>query len=1136
MATLETSPEENRDAAPAETAADPRRPLDWYKDVVIYQLHVRSFYDSNGDGVGDFAGLTEKLEYVASLGVTAVWLLPFYPSPLRDEGYDIADYSTINPTYGTLDEFRTFLDAAHRLGLKVITEMVINHTSDQHPWFQRARRAPKGSSDRDFYVWSDTSDRFPEVRIIFQDFETSNWAWDPIAQQYYWHRFYSHQPDLNFDNPAVQQAVLDTVDFWFGLGIDGLRLDAIPYLFERDGTNCESLPETHAFLKKLRKHIDEAFPGRMLLAEANQWPDETAAFFGDDDECQMCFNFPLMPRLFMALQQEERFPIVDILRHTPSPPSTSQWAIFLRNHDELTLEMVTEEERDAMYRFFAGDPRSRVNAGLRRRLSPLLRNDRRKLELMHSLLFSLPGTPVMYYGDEIRMGDNIFLRDRDSVRTPMQWSPDRNAGFSRANTQRLFLPTIVDPEFHYESHNVEVEEQSPHSFLWWLRRVLRLRSQIQAFSRGELEFLFPQNPRILAYLRKYENETILVLVNLSRLTQFVELDLSAFRGRVPIELFGQTRFPLIGDLPYLLTLGPHGFYWFRLDWPRGEEARQAPADLPVVRVGADWLEAFRRPVVDQTARALTSFLVKQAWHQSPERTLRTIEIRDVVPLAARDDDGASYAVVLVRAHYTEGEPALYQLTLTAVGEQRAHAILNDRPTAGALRIETRGAKTTWFVCDATAERGFWANVLSPAPSGNSTLSASGRIVRTTIDAATASLESTAVNSFTLLWRTSGTRGTIANVDNQLFVKLFRRVEPGIHPEIEMTAALAPQAKTLPCPQLRGTWEFHRADVGTVVLGAVYDYIPHERSLADWCREELRRTLESRAAAAGRSADAAPVDGSVIAADGVAQGTAPLFATLRTFQLLGRRLGEVHRVLADFDNSAAFAPEVITTHYRRSLQFGFRAEAQRTLEMLRDHARGLPDDRRPPATLQLLDADKLVEHCFAGLLQSHAILWRIRCHGALGLNEVLLQGDDLQFVDWGGNPSRPFSERRIRRCVMDDLARLDAALQTAVYETADQWVRQMQLKDEAVERVHATAAAWRDACVADFTTAYRAAVAGLRLVPDEDAEFAAMFAAFRLDAAFESLFHELQRGNAEKIAAATANCLTVLTRQTTAAGT
>src|SRR5450432_2119232 len=545
----------------------------WYKDAVIYEIRTRSFYDSNGDGIGDLGGLVAKLDYIKDLGVTAIWLLPLCPSPGKDDGYDIADYMDVHPDVGTLDDLRTVVAEARRREIRVITELVLNHTSDQHPWFQRARRAPAGSAERDFYVWSDTPDRYQEARIIFKDFEPSNWTWDRTANAYFWHRFFAHQPDLNFENPAVHAAMFEVVDFWFGLGVDGLRLDAVPYLFEAEDTNCENLPQTHAFLRKLRAHIDAKWQSKMLLAEANQWPEDAAAYFGQGDECHMNFHFPIMPRMFMAIQMEDRFPIIDILAQTPALPPGCQWAMFLRNHDELTLEMVTDEERDYMYRVYAADPAMRVNVGIRRRLAPLVGNDRRKMELLKGLLFALPGTPVLYYGDEIGMGDNVYLGDRNGVRTPMQWNPDRNAGFSRANPQRLILPVIIDPEYHFEAINVEAQQNNTHSLLWWTKRLVALRKQHQAFGRGSIDFLNPDNSRVLAFLREFEGETILVVANLSRFVQYVELDLSKYQGSAPTELFGRTRMPPITERPYFLTLGSYAFYWMALERPPENEAQ-----------------------------------------------------------------------------------------------------------------------------------------------------------------------------------------------------------------------------------------------------------------------------------------------------------------------------------------------------------------------------------------------------------------------------------------------------------------------------------------------------------------------------------------------------------------------------------
>ena len=537
----------------------------WYKDAVIYQLHVRSFADSNRDGIGDFPGLTAKLDYIVNLGVTAIWLLPFYPSPLRDDGYDIADYRNIHPDYGTIADFRRFLKAAHAKGLKVITELVLNHTSDQHAWFQRSRRSKPGSRWRNFYVWNDNDQKYAEARIIFKDFETSNWSWDSTAQAYYWHRFYRHQPDLNFEEPAVKTALFRVVDYWLSMGVDGLRLDAVPYLFESDGTDCENLPATHAFLKELRHHVDAHYANRMLLAEANGWPEDVVQYFGDDDECHMAFHFPLMPRIYLSVGMENAWPVMDAVVKTPVTSEKSQWALFLRNHDELTMEMLTEEERDFFVKLYAPDPRSRINLGIRRRLAPLLNGNRRKLELLNALLLSLPGSPVIYYGDEIGMGDNIYLGDRNGVRTPMQWTSDRNAGFSQSSPQKLALPVITDPQYHYESINVEAQEQNPNSFLWWLRRIISLRNRFRSFGRGATLFPNSDNDKVLSYVRSLDQEIILVVANVSRFVQHVHLNLSAWSGLVPREIMGGALFPAIGNESYALSLGPHSFYWFSLE-------------------------------------------------------------------------------------------------------------------------------------------------------------------------------------------------------------------------------------------------------------------------------------------------------------------------------------------------------------------------------------------------------------------------------------------------------------------------------------------------------------------------------------------------------------------------------------------
>ncbi len=647
--------------------------MTWYKDAVFYELRVRSFCDASGDGIGDLAGLTEKLDYLQDLGVTAIWLLPFYPSPLRDDGYDIADYFSVHPSAGTLSDFRAFVRAAHARGLRVVTELVLNHTSDQHEWFQRARRAAPGSSERDFYVWSDSPHRFADARIIFTDSESSNWEWDPVAKAYYWHRFFSHQPDLNFENPEVRQAMLEVVDFWLELGVDGLRLDAVPYLFERAGTVSENLPETHEFLRQLRSHVDRRFPGRMLLAEANQWPEDAAAYFGDGDECQMAFHFPIMPRLFLALRMEDAFPILDILQQTPAIPTDAQWAIFLRNHDELTLEMVTDEERDLMLRAYAREPEMRVNVGIRRRLAPLLDNNRRRIELMNALLFSLPGSPVIYYGDEIGMGDNIYLGDRNGVRTPMQWSADRNAGFSSANPQRLFLPPISDPEFHYQTINVENQQKNPSSLLWFTKRLIALRRQHPTFGRGSFEAVNTGNRAVLAFVRGDGEQRLLVVANLSRFVQSAGLDLARLRGTTPVELFGGSRFPPIGSGRYRLSLGPHDFFWFHLE-PSQAPGGRATTPAPTITVAQRWyelLEPGSRAAVLESR--LESWIVGQRWFRSKTRKVRLRVAGSVALDATRDT-----RLVLLETTGRGAGADTYLVALRAARENRDDALAHVR--------------------------------------------------------------------------------------------------------------------------------------------------------------------------------------------------------------------------------------------------------------------------------------------------------------------------------------------------------------------------------------------------------------------------------------------------------------------------
>jgi maltose alpha-D-glucosyltransferase/alpha-amylase len=772
---------------------------------------VRSFFDSNGDGIGDFRGPMQKLDYLQDLGVTALWLLPFYPSPLKDDGYDIADYSAVHSNYGSLPNFKAFLKEAHGCGLRVITELVVNHTSDQHAWFQLARRAEPGSSARDFCVWSNTPDKYGDARIIFKNFETSNWTWDPMAKSYYWHRFYSHQPDLNFDNPQVRRAVFKSLDFWHGMGVDGLKLDAVPYLYERERTNCENLAETRAFLQELRRYVDKEFDDRMLLAEVNQWPEEAAAYFGKGNECHMAFHFPVMPRLFMSIHMEDRFPITDILDQTPQIPDNCQWALFLRNHDELTLEMVTDEDRDYMYRVYAGDPQARINLGIRRRLAPLLGNNRRKIEMMNCLLFSLPGAPVIYYGDEIGMGDNIYLGDRNGVRTPMQWSADRNAGFSQSNPQRLYLPVVIDPECHYETCNVEAQQRNPHSPLWWMKRLIVLRKEFPSFGRGAIEFLQPENQKILAFVRRHQEETILIAANLSRFVQFVELDLAAYKGMTPVELFGHTRFPSIGDLPYLLTLGPHSFYWFKLDPPKREEARRIEAEghVPTVETGGLLEQILRGAGAARTEKILGDYIKDRRWFGGKARQIRSVRIVKTLPIG--DGCATSYLTVL-EVGYVSGPPESYFLPLVLARGKKAAEVERSFPQAIVARLKPKGGRpgADALLFDALFDRDFCCALLDAMGRKRRTKSTSGEIRAWPSQLFRALRGPLNSHSEPVPLKREQSNTSIVFGD-RIILKFFRKVTDGVNPDLEIGRFLTEKSGFTHVPPLAGALEYRRGD-------------------------------------------------------------------------------------------------------------------------------------------------------------------------------------------------------------------------------------------------------------------------------------------------------------------------------------
>ncbi len=1086
----------------------------WYKDAVIYELHVRAFLDSDRDGIGDFQGLTTKLDYLQDLGVTALWVLPFYPSPLRDDGYDIADYGNVHPSYGDLRDFKRFLREAHRRGLRVITELVINHTSDQHPWFQRARRAPPGSAHRDFYVWSDTPERYRDARIIFKDFESSNWTWDPVAHAYYWHRFYSHQPDLNFENPRVIQALLKSLDFWMDMGVDGMRLDAIPYLFEREGTNCENLPETHDLLKQFRRHLDENYSNRLFLAEANQWPEDAAEYFGDGDECHMNFHFPLMPRLFMAVRMEDRFPIIDILEQTPEIPDNCQWAIFLRNHDELTLEMVTDEERDYMYRVYAHDREARINLGIRRRLAPLLQNNRRKIELMNGLLLSLPGTPVLYYGDEIGMGDNFYLGDRNGVRTPMQWSGDRNAGFSRANPQKLYLPVIIDPEYHYESVNVEAQQGNPSSLLWWMKRLLGLRKHYRALSRGDIEFLSSDNRKVIAYLRTYQDERILVIANLSRFAQAVELDMSEFRGMVPVELFGHTRFPPIGELPYFLTLGPHSFYWFSLE-PQGAGEDQpvrldSPEHVPVLAVRQSWTELLADRGLARLERILPGYLRGRRWYQGKARRIRSVRVEEI--LAPPGGEKADVRLLFVRVQYADASPDLYQIPVAFAGGEAAYALLHDRPEAVFARVRTKNGDPDAVLYDALSDGSFASELLELIRRRRRLRGVHGEAEGMPVQswATKADSDADAEDLEPRLSRVEQSNTSVVYGD-QLILKLYRRLDEGENLDLEVGRVLA-EVEFSNTPAIAGALEYREGRERRVTLALLQEFIPNEgdawRLTLDSLGEYFERVLATSGEAAPKESTTGPGRLLRLAEDEPDPEAQDLVGSyLELALLLGKRTGEMHLALGSAGERPDFAPEEFSTLYQRSLYQSMRTLVGQTFHTLEQNLERVPEEFRESASGVLASRRDLLGR-LRRVVGPKLTGRRIRVHGDYHLGQVLYTGKDFYITDFEGEPLRPLSERRLKRSPLRDVAGMLRSLHYAAHSALREGVSGASLRDSDVEQLAPWVRFWYVRTAAAFLRGYSQALEGSSLIPSEPRELEILLNAYLLEKAIYELGYEL----------------------------
>jgi maltose alpha-D-glucosyltransferase/alpha-amylase len=1065
---------------------DPNDPL-WYKDAVIYQMHVKAFFDANNDGIGDFAGLAQKLDYIQELGVNAIWLLPFYPSPMRDDGYDISDYRGVHPEYGTVEDFKNFLDEAHRRGLKVITELVINHTSDQHPWFQEARRAEKGSPAREFYVWSDTDKKFAGTRIIFTDTETSNWTWDPVAGQYYWHRFFSHQPDLNHNNPRVVDAVIEVMNFWMDMGVDGMRLDAIPYLCVREGTNNENLPETHEVLKRMRAAMDARYQNRMFLAEANQWPEDVREYFGNGDECHMAYHFPLMPRIFMAVALEDRYPIAEIMRQTPDIPENCQWAIFLRNHDELTLEMVTDRERDYMYRMYAQEPRMRVNVGIRRRLAPLLNNDVDRIKLMNSLLLSMPGSPIIYYGDEIGMGDNIYIGDRNGVRTPMQWSIDRNAGFSRADPQRLYLPVIMDPIYGYQAVNVEAQSRDASSLLNWTRRMLAVRKQFSCFGRGTLEFIRPHNRKILAYVRRYQDEIVLCVANLAQSAQAVELDLSPYKGRVPVELMGRNAFPPIGDLPYFLTLPAHGFFWLQLsdtEPPPAWHVERLPAsELPVLVLSAGLGTFMTDDTTDRSAKralqqlsdeVLPEFLRPRRWFAGKGAGLEQAHLGGRTLWRGSQN---SWMLTFVEAKLQDGQTQRYFLPLGLSWEDADGGVLK---TAEWTLAKVRERARVGVLVDAFADSAFVLDV-AKAVAANQRVPLEGGELRFE---SFGELSPEGLEPVQHLGREQSNTSVV--LGERVFLKAYRQARDGVNPDVEMARYLTHRNFANIAP-LHGTVEYiRRGGAAPVTLIALFAYVRNQGDGWTYTLNHLERFAQL-----------------FLSETGVADPE-PHTLFINQTKTLGRRIGELHAVLAQDTDDPAFKPEQTTGEDLRKWCERIAAEGRQTFDRLEQQMASLPEQQQESAR-QLLAARNLLLDTIARTTQISIDAVKTRYHGDMHLGQVLLIADDFLITDFEGEPSRPMDERRQKASVLRDVAGM---LRSFDYARAVALDRALTARPDLQDRLGPALDTWCAETGQAFREGYFEGLGNAPCVPRQREIAEQLIALFQIEKALYELRYEL----------------------------
>jgi maltose alpha-D-glucosyltransferase/alpha-amylase len=1080
----------------------------WYTDAVFYELPVKSFFDGNGDGVGDFPGLTRKLDYLQELGVTCLWLLPFYPSPLRDDGYDVSDYRAIHPAYGTMQDFQAFVRAAKDRGLRVAAEMVINHTSDQHPWFLAAREAPPGSPLRDFYVWSDTDRKFAEADVLYADAKRGNWTWDPVARAYYWHRFFAHQPDLNYDNPAVRAEVLKVLRFWGDQGIDGLCLNGVSYLFEREGTRCADLPPTHDLLREFRRELGAAYPGRMLQAGVSAWPAEAARYFGDGGECQMVPNLPLALRLFLALRQEDRHPVEDLLRQAPAPPAGCQWVTLLRNHDELTLGLATDEERDYMYGEFAADPRARLHAGILRRLAPLLDNSRRRLELMFGLLFALPGAPLIYYGDEIGMGDNVYLGGRYAVRTPMQWSAERNAGFSTADFARLYAPPVMGPVYGYAAVNVEAQQRDPSSLFHWVRRLIALRKSAGTLARGRLELLEPDNRKVLAFVRSDGGDPILVVANLARTAQPVELDLASFAGLIPVEMFGGTAFPRVESAAYVLTLGPHAFYWFRLQKTAEEVAtRLAPVpteevkQIPSNEVAGEWetlLEGSTREALERTV--LPGFLRAQRWFGGKARRVEAVRLADWGDFPG---GAARTFLALLDVRFAEGTRDLYFLPMGITTGPAARRMMQESRSWVVARLTGHGGEAVLH--DALADDVTCAALLASIGAGQEIATRQGR-VRALPTATFAALRGNPDAPLPVKRGPATSSNSLIFYGRRLLLKLFRRLEAGTNPDYEVGRFLTEESPFERTPKVAGALEYHRRDGGPTTLALLQALVPNQGDGWHHALDELGRYYER---ASGRMHGPDPVEPDPRPLPELADEAPPPAAleTIGTYlhaaATLGRRTAEMHLALAGDADDPAFAPRPFTAADASALRAAIAEGGRHALAVLRDHVGALPQAVAGDAS-RLLERGPAVLNRLGDERQDNPGGQKIRCHGDYHLGQVLWVDNDFVILDFEGEPTRTVDERRARQSPLKDVAGMLRSFHYAAYAGLFAFTRG---RPEDFGRLEPWAELWFQWAAAAFLRAYRAAAGGAAFLPGPGG-FAALLDSFMLDKAFYELVYEL----------------------------